>query len=298
MAELILDYFNGQDPFENHRDEKTILSLVQTHDEENISSFLERNSNWVFLYHLKRERENLLSVVNFDKNDSVLEIGAQCGALSSAIVNKVKELDCVELSKTHSEINFERNKDKDSLRIFIGDFSTVCPHLNKKYDKIFLVGSLAYASVYVKGEDPQFEILKLCKSLLKDNGEIYVAIENKYGMKYFNGAKEDHTKNTFESIEGYQADNYKTFSNAQLRNLMKNAGFSEVFFYYPLPDYKFANVIFSEEYLPGDGMIKNTAHDLETGRTIIFSEDKALTEAASSDMFEVFANSYFIRGRK
>ena len=142
---------------------------------------------------------------------------------------------------------------------------------------------------------PSMDMLALAKSLLKPNGLLFIAIENKYGMKYFNGAREDDTGRVFESIEGYKVGENKTFSSVQLRKMLSEAGFESVYFYYPLPDYKFANIIYSEDYLPAVDGITNIGHSMNYDRTIIFDEDKALSEAAQSGVFEIFANSFLIK---
>ena len=87
--------------------------------------------------------------------------------------------------------------------------------------------------------------------MLKPNGKLLIAIENKYGLKYWCGAREDHTAIPFDGLNQYiLSKTAQTFSRQELADLVKNAGFENSFFYYPLPDYKFPQVIYSDEYLP------------------------------------------------
>ena len=57
------------------------------------------------------------------------------------------------------------------------------------------------------------------KSLLSENGKLFIAIENRFGLKYWAGAREDHTGNYFESLEGYFGnERVKTFSKKELNS--------------------------------------------------------------------------------
>lgn len=291
MAKLILDFYKPRESDKRSETENQIFDLVKKHDRHVIEDAIKNSDDWNLLYNLKSERGNILASCDIRPEDECLEIGSECGAITEALLTYSKHVDCVEISKSKSEINYERNIEQNDLNIYVGDFSSIYPSLNKKYDKIFIVGTLTFASAYVKDENPYMSLLKMAKDLLKEDGHVFVAIDNKYGMKYFNGAKDEQSSRPFNSIVGGN-----NFSSVQLREMFKEAGFNDVYFYYPLPDYKFANIIFSEDYLPEKGMIKNTAHSLDKERTIIFSEDKALSEAASSGTFELLTNSFLIRG--
>ena len=80
-----------------------------------------------------------------------------------------------------------------------------------------------------------------------------MAIENKIGIKYLCGAKEDHTERMFESIHNYPHTNgVKTFSKRELSDLLNVSGFNDLEWYYSLPDYKLPQQIFSDDMLPRD----------------------------------------------
>ena len=295
MAKLVLDYVINSSLV---TDEKIsgLLEIVKKRDEEAIEQVIRESRDYSILYHLKKERGNILIPCSITKSDECLEIGSECGAITTSIIGNVKNLDCIELSKQKSEINFERNNKYSNLNIYVGTFETIASKLKKQYDKIFLLGSFKHAPMCMpNSKTPFVDMLALAKSLLKPDGLLFIAIENKYGMKYFSGAKEDDTGNVFESIEGYKTDSVKTFSSVQLRELLSETGFENVYFYYPLPDYKFTNMIYSEDYLPAMDGIANVGHSMDYDRTIVFNEDKALTEASQAGVYEIFANSFLIK---
>ncbi len=296
MAKIIYDYYNGIDLYSDGEIENKIYDIVKKHDAKYIEEMIEKSNDWAILYHLSKNRQNILIPCDIKKEDYCLEIGSGCGAITEGILKYSENVDAIELSKKRSLINYERNICHDNLNIYVGNFVDIEKNLEKKYDKIFLIGVLEYSSLYIKNSDnPFLDLLKIVKNHLKEDGNLYIAIENKYGMKYFSGAREDHTGNFFESIEGYDNNTAKTFSNISLRKLLKKANYKNIYFYYPLPDYKFPNEIYSEDYLPKNNSLINLGHSLDRNRSIIFNETKALNEAAKSDHFETFANSFLIK---
>lgn len=57
----------------------------------------------------------------------------------------------------------------------------------------------------------------MIKKHLAPGGRIVIAIENKYGLKYFAGCKEDHLGTYFSGIENYEAGGgVRTFSRKGL----------------------------------------------------------------------------------
>lgn len=57
---------------------------------------------------------------------------------------------------------------------------------------------MEYQGSYTNSENPYKDFLKKIKQLLKPNGKLLIAIENQYGLKYWCGAREDHTGIPFE----------------------------------------------------------------------------------------------------
>ncbi|MCR5231741.1 MAG: class I SAM-dependent methyltransferase [Acholeplasmatales bacterium] len=294
MANLIYDYYRGKDLYSDGDIEDEILKLLE--ENKPLEKLLETDKRWAFQYHLNPNRDNLLSVCDIKSDDYCLEIGSGLGAISTGILKYTDNLDAVELSKKRSLINQLRNKDKDNFNIYVGNFNDV--KLDKKYDKIFLIGVLEYARLYFPNEENPFMVLlKKVKSYLKKGGELFIAIENKYGMKYFSGATEDHSGVLFEGIVGYENKKATTFSKNELKELILESGYEDTYFYYPLPDYKFPEEIYSEDYLPNDASLNMVGRSYDRNRYVLFSEIKALKEASRSNDFETFANSFLVRCR-
>lgn len=100
-------------------------------------------------------------------------------------------------------------------------------------------------------DEPVYFILKNVYKSLKEDGIVIIAIENRLGLKYWLGFKEDHTGKLYDNLMNYplflERNCPLTFSENEITKLLKNVGFKYIKFYYSFPDYKIPNIILSED---------------------------------------------------
>lgn len=296
IGKVTLDYefYAGTDLYSDGTVEDELLDIVKNHEENEFGKIINEKNDWAILYHLSQVRQNIISWYPFEEGTKVLEVGAGCGAITGAIAEKAKKVDCVELSRKRSLINAHRNKNQEGITIKVGNFEEIEPHLDKDYDIITLIGVWEYAALYLSSDKPFHKFLKLLKEHIKPDGKIIIAIENKYGLKYWAGCREDHTGMFFEGIEGYTKTNgVMTFGKKTLENIFNEMGY-ESQFYYPYPDYKLPLQIFSDDYMPQVGMLHDNQKNLDCTRMVLFDEDKAFDSIIQDGMFDHFSNSYLI----
>ena len=286
-----LKFYKGSDLYCDGAIEDEILEIVGSH--EPVWEVLKKRTDWPILYHLSDMRENLLEWYDFKKDASVLEIGAGCGALTGVLCEKARKVTCIDLSLKRSQINALKNQKYDNFEILVGNFEDI--EIKEKYDYITLIGVLEYAASYIHSEKPFDAMLKKVKSYLKEDGVLIIAIENKNGIKYWAGAKEDHTGKFFDGIQDYIDVNIvRTFSKPEITRLLNYNGFRRLQFYYPVPDYKLPRAVYSENHLPGKGDIRYHGAVYDQNRLKLFDEDVACDSICEDDQFEYFANSFLI----
>ncbi|MEJ8738525.1 class I SAM-dependent methyltransferase [Erysipelotrichaceae bacterium HCN-30851] len=295
LGNVILDYtfYNGDDSYSDGDIEEDLLHLV-SQEEKSIIQILAEDNRWPILYHLSPVRKNILAWYDFKPNSSVLEIGAGCGAVTGILCEKTQRVTCIELSKRRSLINATRNKNYDNLKIMVGNFNDI--ELKEKYDYITLIGVLEYAAYYTLGENPFVSFLKNIKKYLKDDGKILIAIENKFGLKYWAGRSEDHTGVFFDSLENYESTNSKvrTFSKTELESMIQSAELQIKNFYYPMPDYKFPKQVFSGKRLPNLDDIDMGVDTYDNNHIDLFNQTAVMQNLIKSGQFEFFSNSFFL----
>lgn len=300
IGNVTLDYsFYDEDHqyCDGEETEKFILDVFKK--DKDIFEVLENDNRWSVLYHLSPMRENIVIPMDLNDSDNVLEIGSGMGAITKPLSERVKQVDCVELSKIRSLANAHRNKEMNNITIYVGSFNKV--KFKKKYDVIVLIGVLEYAGLYIDNENPFFDFLKSLNNLLKPEGKLYIAIENRLGVKYFAGNPEDHWGKAFFGIEGYNSDKKgaKTFSKSELEKLLNDTGFKNLFFYYPVPDYKLPKYIYSDEYLPklSDEIPANVVYDMDDSFRS-FDEEKVFKSIKNIKEFMYLNNSFLIEAIK
>ncbi len=280
-------------------EEEKILEYINNYKREEYDNILKKDKSVYVNLQLSSIRNNIINWYGIEPESNILEICANFGAITGAFCNKAKKVVSIESVKSHAEAIFKRYENISNLEIICANLKDI--KLEEKFDYVTLIGVLEFAEDIVNNsninkEDAVNIILEFAKNNLKENGKILIATDNKFGIKYFAGAKYSKKYNAFENIMGnISKDSPKTFSKIEIENILKNLNLNDYKFYYPLPDYKLINVIFSDEYIPNEhsSKIKYNVYynDFED---IIINEHMALKEIIKNNQFSFFANSYFI----
>lgn len=127
--------------------------------------------------------------------------------------------------------------------------------------------------------------LEFSASNLKENGKILILMDNNLSVN---------------SVCTNNSNNDKLFNRKEIEDILDKNGLIYRKFYYPLPDWKMTNVIFTDKHLP----------DMETiTRNIKFYEENEIEKNHQNaefkkildqdpNLFKIFANSFFIECSK
>lgn len=286
-------YYPGEDLYSDGIIEDEILGIVKESAAVEYPSIIEEKNSWPILYHLSALRGNIVDWLPMKPSDKVLEIGAGCGAITEKLSRKAGKVTCVELSAKRSQINAYRNQDKDNIEIYVGNFSDIEPILDEDYDYACMIGVFEYGQSYIHTKTPYEDFLKIMQKHIKNNGRIVIAIENKFGLKYWAGCKEDHSGIYFDGLEGYpEGGSARTFTRRGLERIFKSCGVKEYSFYYPYPDYKFPTTIFSDRRLPNQGELIDNMRNFDRDRMMLFNEKYVFDGIVQDGLFDQFSNSY------
>lgn len=256
-------------------------------------------TDWAKLYHLSAARANILRPFEHLLKGNVLEIGAGCGAISRYIGECGAELLSLEGSPRRAAIAASRTRGLDNVTVLaerFDDFRT-----DELFDAVTLIGVLEYASIFSDNEDPAHAMLARIRKLLKPNGNLFIAIENKLGLKYFAGALEDHLNIAMYGIENrYRQGEPRTFGKLELEQLIARSGFSSSETLSPCPDYKLPNSIVTESGFATDRfdaaalVLQNVKRDPQLPQTTNFNLEQAWPNVISNDLGMQLANSFLV----
>jgi len=220
-----------------------------------------------------------VSTLDISETDYILDAGCMWGALSIPLARTGAKVTAFD--KTEESLLFlKRRREDENLE----NLDIVCADLktqdipDKTYTKVIVNGVLEWVpynsdvevnlvnrskSKKIKYEntpyDMQLDFLIKLRKTLKDDGVLYLAIENRYDFLYFVGLPEPHCNIRFISfmprfiqnimhsfIRGGEFRNW-TYSRTKLVKLIEKAGFNDVKVSYAFPDYRMPEFIVSDK---------------------------------------------------
>lgn len=297
IGKIVIDdtHYPGEDLYSDGAVEDEILEIVKSFPQAEYGKVIEERRSWPVFYHLSPLRENIVDWVPVKKDAKVLEVGSGCGAITGALARKAGSVTCIELSKKRSLINAYRHPECDNVTIKLGNFQDVEPELSCDYDYIFLIGVFEYAQSYIGGENPFETFMAIMLRHLKEGGSMAIAIENRFGLKYWAGCREDHLGTYFSGLEGYpEGGNVRTFTKKGLEEICKANGVGDYAFYYPYPDYKFMTTLYSDDRLPKLGELSDNMRNFDRDRLLLFDEKAVFDSIIKEEVFPLYTNSYML----
>ena len=297
IGKITIDYshYPGEDLYCDGAIEDEMLDIAKNYAHVEYQRIIEEKASWPVMYHFSSIRENIVDWLPMDKKTKVLEIGSGCGAITGSLARKAGEVTCVDLSKKRSLINAYRNQDRDNVTIKVGNFSDIEPELDTDYDYCLLIGVFEYGQSYIDSLTPYEDFLKIVRKHCAKEGRVVIAIENRYGLKYWGGCMEDHLGQYFKGLEGYvPSDGVKTFSKNALLRIFDTCQEKDVHFYYPYPDYKFMTTLYSDNRLPLKGELYLNDRNYDRDRIKLFDEKAVFDGIVEDGMFDIYSNSFLV----
>jgi|GEM_PF-3619881 len=269
--------------------------------------------DWPTKYHFTWERVNILKPLDFNGDERVLELGGGTGVLSEYLCDRVRDVVSIEGTLSRAKSIAARCKYKKNIDVIVADFlelDLVGIFGENSFDKITLIGVMEYVPKFAKENetDPIINLLKICNKLIKPDGELIIAIENKIGLKYLLGFEEDHNaKKQYGPQSFYKKNDVTTFSKAELKEKLHQSGFAPPDFYFPFPDYKLPQVIIREgdeiQTLQAKKLLSNLLYSSSSqnysGRTTPdIHEGRVLGNFIENDALDLISNSFLLIAKK
>lgn len=297
MAVLHTDYSDGKAAAPSVNDQ-LILSYMEKGNKDYYDEEIAEERRFQIWMQLSSLRTGLLSWYDFTKDAHVLEIGAGFGALTGVLCDRCGHVTATEKIPHRANAIVSRWQEKDNLDVYVGEWTEM--DFGQKFDYIILTGILERVCGGSKESREYAEYLQKVSSLLKEDGILLAAVENRLGLKYFCGAKEPHSGKVFDGINHYpNGTKGYSFSRQELTDIVKEAGYPALKFYYPLPDYKLPQLIYTDECLPEKNLRERLIpYDTSNG-SLIAVEKNLYDDVIDNGVFPFFANSFLIEcGRK
>jgi SAM-dependent methyltransferase len=251
--------------------------------------------DWPSEYHLSAKRARLFSGFEFERSSRVLEVGCGCGAITRYLGETFEQVVAIEGSVVRARLARLRTRDLTNVDIVCAPFQDL--RFKARFDIIFCVGVLEYSPSFVEAADPFENVLECFANWLAPGGVLVVAIENQFGLKYFNGFREDHLGERYAGLEGYhtRVSGPRTFGRQELQQRLERR-FPVVEFFYPYPDYKLPSCLVSHAFLASDRaaelVTQSASRDYHSATHGLWDEELVSAELARNRTLPFFANSF------
>lgn len=273
--------------------DRIICSYIEKYQMEYYDELTGDDDRFPVFYNLSVLRTGLLNWYNFRADASLLEIGAGFGALTGMLCERCRYVAATERSKYRAQAIQKRFWEKDNLDIYVGDWSGI--DFGRQFDYIVLNGILERAGRGSREKRIYAELLQGVSGLLKPDGVLLFSVENRYGIRYFCGVDEPHTHRPFDGINHYPyGTGGYSFSRQELIDIVELAGFTYHKLYYPLPDYKLPQLIYTDGYLPEKNLKERLIPYYVNQRHLIAVEADLYNDIAENHVFPFFANSFLM----
>ena len=145
--------------------------------------------------------------------------------------------------------------------------------------------SFDYVAIIGLGEKSIFELIEFATSKLKEEGILLISVDNNIGI---NSLCTETTKKS------------QKINRNKLVNALIKYSFVNQKFYYPLPNYKYTNVLFTDDFLPNYETISRCITFYDNNTIVAMNERKNYKKILEEDtnLFKEFSNSFFVECSK
>lgn len=296
---LNLDFYKEKEEVITEKEKQIIEEYIEKFDNKEYEEQFSPEITDKEIQILSSTSQNILNWYPFEKYQTVLEIGGNLGEITQVFVDKCEKVITIEPNLIKAKAIAKRYENQNNLEVIVGNFENI--KIQEKFDYIVLIGSTSRVKE-IMGQDMKLtKMLQILEQYLSENGKFLIAVDNKFGLRYFVGNPENILNKKFESIIGYnnEPEKIETYTKSRLERILKNIGYNTNF-YYPLPDYKMPNVIFSDKQLPKYNSVDKYNPYCTENSTILMNEIDVFREILKNDenMFTFFTNSFLIEASK
>lgn len=269
-------------------DETLLLDVISNYSEKEYNKCFMDMKNEFLIKNLSHIRGNIFASVAYEGKD-VLELFAEYGAITDVLSRKAKSVDAYVVTDEEMQIVCKRFENTKNVRCNLLYEKKEISKVDKMYD-VVVVSNPNFEST----EDLSM-IMNVLMSKVSKGGYLYIAIDNKYGLRYFAGVAEPNTNKVFSGIEGYCGyKGNRCFSKSEIIKVLQKVGCASVKWYYPYPDRIFTMSIYSDDYLPKKGELSNNNWNWGNDRFVSFDETRVYNSLVDDGMFDVFSNSFLL----
>ncbi len=259
---------------------------------ENTSSPMNilHEADWDVFYELSPMREGLLNWYPFGEGCHILELSNGYGGITDVLCRNAAKVTVLEASQYRAKCILKRFANRDNLIVKVGKLEAL--PAGQQYDYIVVERTID------TGEQLE-ALLNELSPFLGDAGRLLFVCSNRFGMKYWCGVPDPINHKPFGSLR-QNAGEKGLSRQGVISGLSQNANIEGFQLYYPFPDERLPQAIYTDEYLPTasirDRVIPYYTDQEQQG--LVCLENDISDELIANQVLPFFANAFLVECAK
>ncbi len=146
------------------------------------------------------------------------------------------------------------------------------------------------------------EVLRYIRGLLKSDGKLLLAADNRLGIRYFCGDRDSFTCKNYDGIENYkhllswerETMNGRAYSKAELTRFLEKAGFYGHRFFSVFPRIENPQILLAEDYEPNEALDIRVFPEYNNPDTVFLFEEELYPDLIENKLLHPMANGFFV----
>lgn len=163
----------------------------------------------------------------------------------------------------------------------------------QQYDYIVAAHVLEYV------DNPK-DFLQKCRSMLRPNGKLLLAVDNRLGLRYFCGDRDPFTGRNFDSVENYRRISAididelegRVYDKASVDQYLEEVGFVSQQCFSVFPSVDAPQLLYAQDYLPEEELSIRYFTYYHCPDTVFLEESYLYDGLIKNNMFHQMANGY------
>ena len=164
-----------------------------------------------------------------------------------------------------------------------------------KYDYVIAIEVLEYS------HSPE-KTIQFMRASLCEKGKLILGMDNRLGIRYFCGDRDQFTERSFDSIEGYvRADSLysgslagRSYAKAEIEQMLAHGGFTDYRFYSVYPVLERPQIVFAQDYIPNEPLDIRIFPQYHYPDTVFLEEEGLYDTLIENGLFHTMANGFLI----
>lgn len=263
--------------------------LLLSEGTHNLNTAL-KDADWDVFYQLSPMREGLFNWYSFQEGCHILELSCGYGGLTGVLCRNAGTVTVLEASQYRARCVAQRYAEMKNLIVRVGGLE-VLPK-NQQYDYIIVEKTVE------KGEQLETLLDELLPFLM-DSGRLLFVCSNRFGMKYWCGVPDELTHRPFGGFR--LTGNDKGMSRRDLLDrLTQNTRLGGFQVYYPFPDERLPQAIYTDEYLPKASIRDRVIpyYTEQEQQSLVYLENNISDDLIANQVLPFFSNCFLIECAK